>query len=135
MLKKKRLLTQDEKEHDRRVGCIVSFAVALFATSGLMVDFYDPEPLLPDFSNIIFKSVGLGVYNDQQFTNEYYIKGDTLKHPENKISGSWLMIVFVMFLPLILSLIGYDKEGKKIDKEKVKRGVCLIRSFVAKNRV
>jgi hypothetical protein len=98
---------------------------------GLMIDYYDPEPLIPNFSEMIFHS--LGDYNDQQYTNEYYIYGDAEKHPENRLSGSWYMMIFIMMFPFVASLVGYDKEGKKIDKEKIKRGYAFIVAVVRKN--
>lgn len=129
--KKKLLLTREEKEHDRKISCIVSFIIVCIAMVGLMIDFYDPEPLIPNFSEMIFHS--FGDYNDQQYTNEYYIVGDPIKHPENKLSGSWFMMIFIMMFPLVANLVGYDKEGKKIDKEKIKRGYAVISKFVREN--
>ena len=96
--------------------------------TGLMIDFYTPEPLLPNFSKLIYGSD----YEDRMFTEEYYIEGDPIKHPENKMSGAWFMIIFIMMFPFTLSLIGYDKEGKKITKEKIKYLIQTYRNNLHK---
>lgn len=97
----------------------------------LMVDFYTPEPLIPNLSKLIYGNE----YDDRMFTEEFYIENDPILHPENKLSGAWFMMIFIMLFPFILNLIGYDKEGKKIDKKKIKKFLVYAKEYIINNGI